>query len=61
VQVKLPTTGNPTLLSVLPPHRRADQRPGQTTVAEAQAAVRERGLDVPVLSPVLGQAYRFTR
>jgi L-ascorbate metabolism protein UlaG (beta-lactamase superfamily) len=61
MQVKLLTTDNPNLRTVLPHHHRAVQPPGQTTVAEAQAAVRELGLDLPILSPVIGQAYRFTK
>ena len=61
MQVKLLTTGNPNLRTVLPHHHRAVQLPGQTTIAEAQAAVTEMGLPFQILAPVIGQPYHFTK
>jgi L-ascorbate metabolism protein UlaG (beta-lactamase superfamily) len=61
MQVKLLTTGNPNLRTVLPHHHRVVQQPGQTTIAEAQAAVNEMGLGFEIMAPVIGQVYSFAK
>jgi hypothetical protein len=40
---------------------RVVQQPGQTTIAEAQAAVDEMGLPFQVMTPVIGEVYTFTK
>jgi L-ascorbate metabolism protein UlaG (beta-lactamase superfamily) len=58
-QVKLLKTENPNLKTVYPHHNRVTQMPGQTTLAEVQAAVDAMGLGVQVTQPPLGQVVSF--
>ena len=58
-QVRLVQTGNPELSAVMPHHHLATPQPGQTTIAEAQAAVDALGLGVQITEPVIGEEYRF--
>jgi L-ascorbate metabolism protein UlaG (beta-lactamase superfamily) len=59
-QVKLLMTDNPNLTAVFPHHLRVTSQPGQTTVADAQAAVQAMGISMQITTPVLGQIYSFT-
>jgi L-ascorbate metabolism protein UlaG (beta-lactamase superfamily) len=61
MQVSLLTTGNPNLKVVIPHHHRAVQQPGQTTIAEAQAAVTAMGLPFEVAAPAVGQLFTFSK
>jgi L-ascorbate metabolism protein UlaG (beta-lactamase superfamily) len=61
MQVNLLTTGNPNLRTIIPHHHRVVQTAGQTTIAEAQAALNEMGLPFQVMTPVIGQVYSFTK
>lgn len=58
-QVRLVLTGNPELSMVMPHHHFVTPQPGQTTIAEAQAAIDALGLGIQITEPVLGQVYRF--
>lgn len=59
MMVRLLKTENPNLKMVLPHHHRVNPTPGQTTVAEVQAAIDAMGLDITVTAPVLSQVYSF--
>jgi len=61
MQVKLLKTDNPNPSAVFPGHHRLVQEPGQTTVAEAQAAVDAMGLGLRITEPRPGQVHNFTR
>jgi L-ascorbate metabolism protein UlaG (beta-lactamase superfamily) len=58
-QVQLVLSGNPNLGMVMPHHHRVEPQPGQTTVAEAQAAIDTLALDIQITEPALDQVYRF--
>jgi len=60
-QVKMLLIGNPHMASVYPHQHRAAPTEGETTVSEAQAALDRGKLDMAIVSPVLGQAYSFSR
>ena len=55
--VKLLMTDNPNLNAVFPGHHRFVQGPGQTTVAEAQAAMDAMGTGLTITEPVPGVSY----
>jgi L-ascorbate metabolism protein UlaG (beta-lactamase superfamily) len=58
-QVKLLKTENPNLKSVFPAHNRVTPGPGQTTVADVQAAIDNMGVGMQVTQPPLGQPVTF--
>jgi len=60
-QVKMLLIGNPHMASVYPHQHRAAPAEGETTASEAQAALDRGKLDMAIVSPVLGQAYSFSR
>jgi len=59
MQVKLLMTDNPNLSAVFPGHHRFMQGPGQTTIAEAQAAMDAMGLGLRITEPFPGVALTF--
>lgn len=61
MMVKLLMTDNPRLSTVVPHHHRVVQPRGQTTIAEAQAAVNELGIDITVMQPLIGQTYSYSQ
>jgi L-ascorbate metabolism protein UlaG (beta-lactamase superfamily) len=62
MQVKQLKIGNPNLRTVIAHHLRVTPQPGQTTVTEARAAVRNLGLrGVRVVKPALSRVVRFTK
>jgi L-ascorbate metabolism protein UlaG (beta-lactamase superfamily) len=61
MSVKLLQTENPNLKMVIPHHNLVKPAPGQTTVAEVQAAIDSMGLGVQVMQPNLSQVYSFTK
>jgi hypothetical protein len=58
-QVQLVQSGNPNLSMVMPHHHRVEPQPGQTTIAEAQAAIDTLALDIQITEPALDQVYLF--
>jgi len=58
-QVKMLKTDNPNLTTVFPHHNRVNPPPGQTTVADVQAAIDAMGVGMKVTQPPLGQAVTF--
>jgi len=58
-QVKMLKTDNPNLTTVFPHHNRVNPPPGQTTVADVQAAIDAMGVGTKVTQPPLGQAVTF--
>lgn len=61
MQVKLLMTDNPNLRTVVPHHNRAVPPPGQTSVAEVQAAMDELGLGLTLTAPAVGEVLTLTR
>lgn len=59
MQVRLLKTNNPNLSMVIPHHHRVTPQPGQTTVAEVQAAMDAMELGIAVTAPELGRVYSF--
>lgn len=58
---KLLMTGNPNLKTVVPQHFRVKGRPPwMGTPAEFEAEIKKLGLNVNVLSPVVGKAYTLS-
>ena len=55
MQVRLLSTDNPNLGLIIPHHHRAVQPAGQTTIAEAQAAMHTMGLPFEIVAPAIGQ------
>jgi hypothetical protein len=50
---------NRNLATVFPHHNRVNPPPGQTTVADVQAALDTMGVGIKVTQPPLGQAVTF--
>lgn len=57
--VKLVTTDNPNLKTLMPHHHRATPPPGATTIAEVRAALDAAGVNIPITNQVVGQVYEF--
>jgi L-ascorbate metabolism protein UlaG (beta-lactamase superfamily) len=58
-QIKMLKTDNPNLKTVFPHHNRVSPPPGQTTVADVQAAMDKLNLGMQVTQPPLGQEVTF--
>ena len=59
---KLLMTGNPNLKTVVPQHFRVKGRPPwMGTPAEFEAEIKKLGIDINVLSPVVGKAYTLSK
>jgi hypothetical protein len=54
-------TDNPNLTALFPGHHLFVPRPGQTTVADVQAAIDSFGLGLTVTEPAPGVPYTFTK
>ena len=61
MQVKLLMTDNPNLSAIFPGHHRAVQTAGQTTIAEAQQAVWDMGMQLTVNEPAIAVPYSYTK
>ena len=61
MQVKLLMTDNPNLTAVYPHHNRVSPQPGQTTIADAQAAIDAMGVHMQITSPVIGRVDSFAK
>ena len=59
--IKLVTTGNPNLKTLLPQHHRVAPPPGALTVAEMRATLDAMGIRIPITNPVPKQVYEFTK
>jgi L-ascorbate metabolism protein UlaG (beta-lactamase superfamily) len=59
--IKLVTTKNPNLKTLMPQHHRVTPAPGALTVAEVRAALDSIGIRIPITDPVRKQAYQFTK
>ena len=59
--VRLLMTDNPNLTALFPGHHLFVPRPGQTTVADVQAAIDSFGLGLTVTEPAPGVPYTFTK
>ena len=59
--VKLVTTGNRNLKTLMPHHHRVTPPPGATTVADVRAVLDAMGIRIPITDPVRKQVYEFTK
>lgn len=59
--VRLMTTNNPNLTTLMPHHHRVDPPTGATTVADVQAAMAGMGVNIPITNQVRSQVYSFTK
>jgi L-ascorbate metabolism protein UlaG (beta-lactamase superfamily) len=59
--VRLLTTDNPNLKTVLPHHHRIKPREGTATPEAMEAEIKKLGLPVTFLNPELGKVYSFTK
>jgi L-ascorbate metabolism protein UlaG (beta-lactamase superfamily) len=61
MMIKLTTTDNPNLKTLMPHHHRVMPPPGSTTVAEVQAALAAMGVNIPITDQVRTQVYEFSK
>jgi len=61
MQVKLLMTDNPNLKAVYPHHHRVSPQPGQTTIADARAAIDAMGIHMQITAPVISRIDSFTK
>lgn len=59
--IKLVTTKNPNLKTLMPQHHRVTPPPGALTVAEVRAALDSVGIRIPITDPVRKQVYEFKK
>lgn len=59
--IKLVTTNNPNLKTLMPQHHRVKPAPGALTVAEVRAMLDSMGIRIPITDPVRKQVYEFTK
>ena len=59
--IKLVTTGNPNLKTLLPQHHRVTPPPGALTVAEMRATLDAMGVRIPITNPAPRQVFEFTK
>ncbi len=59
--IKLVTTGNPNLKTLMPQHHRVTPPPGALTVADVRAMLDAMGIRIPITDPVRKQVYEFTK
>jgi len=59
--IKLVTTDNPNLKTLIPHHHRVTPPAGATTIEEVRAALDALGVRIPITNPVLGQAYELSK
>ena len=59
--VKLVTTGNPNLKTLLPHHHRVTPPAGAPTVADARAALDAAAVRIPITDPERKKVYEFTK
>lgn len=59
--IKLVTTNNPNLKTLMPQHHRVTPPPGALTVAEVRTVLDSMGIRIPITDPVRKQVYEFTK
>lgn len=59
--IKLVTTNNPNLKTLMPQHHRVTPAPGALTVAEVRAALDSIGIRIPITDPLRKQVYDFKK
>jgi hypothetical protein len=59
--VKLVTTGNPNLKTLLPHHHRVTPPAGAVTVADVRATLDAAGVRIPITDPERNKVYEFTK
>jgi L-ascorbate metabolism protein UlaG (beta-lactamase superfamily) len=59
--IKLTTTDNPNLKTLMPHHHRVTPPAGATTVNEVQAALGALGVNIPITNQVRTQVYEFSK
>ncbi len=59
--IKLVSTGNPNLKTLLPHHHRVTPPPGVTTVADVRATLDAMGVRIPITNQERGSVYEFTK
>ena len=59
--IKLVSTGNPNLKTLLPQHHRVAPPPGALTVAEMRATLDAMGIRIPITNPAPRQVFEFTK
>ena len=59
--IKLMTTNNPNLKTLIPHHQRVQVPAGATTTSEVQQAMGQLGVSLPIMDVAPGQAYTFTK
>ncbi|MFN8525302.1 MAG: MBL fold metallo-hydrolase [Chloroflexota bacterium] len=61
MSIKLISTGNPNLKTLLPHHHRVTQGANDTTLDEVTAALSGMGVSIPITNQVRSQVYEFTK
>ena len=61
MSIRLITTNNPNLKTLIPHHHRVDPPPGATTVADVENALGAMGITIPITNQVRSQVYTFTK
>ncbi|MFN8525344.1 MAG: MBL fold metallo-hydrolase [Chloroflexota bacterium] len=59
--IKLLTTNNPNLKTLIPHHNRVQPPAGATTIADVQAALSTLGVNIPITETVRSQVYTFSK
>lgn len=59
--IRLTTTDNPNLNTLIPHHQRAQVPAGATTIADVQGALGSKGITTQITEPVRSQVYTFTK
>jgi L-ascorbate metabolism protein UlaG (beta-lactamase superfamily) len=59
--IRLTSTDNPNLTTLIPHHHRVQVPAGGTTVADVQAALAPMGITTAITEPVRSQVYTFTK
>ena len=61
MSIKLMTTNNPNLKSLIPHHHAVEVPAGATSVPDVQAELARRGVSIPITDVVRGQVYPLTK
>jgi L-ascorbate metabolism protein UlaG (beta-lactamase superfamily) len=59
--IRLATTGNPNLKTLMPQHHRVKPPAGALTVADVRAVLDSMGIRIPITDPVRKQVYEFAK
>ena len=61
MSIRLMTTNNPNLTTLIPHHQRAEVPAGQTSIPDVQQAMGQLGVSLPITDIVRGQVYTYTK